>query len=133
VIIHASAFDDPLGAAPDRHVHWSSRADWYRHGEELIVEELPMELLGEKSSVHVVRKTIRNLHDLAGGSFWVGIGRGSTDCSFRLYIVRGCCRRADVNASVGDPNRTWLDPNFAFGPKALPLSAYSETFLAGPS
>jgi hypothetical protein len=38
-IIHAGAFDDPLGAAPDLHVHWASRADWYRHGEELLVEE----------------------------------------------------------------------------------------------
>jgi hypothetical protein len=38
-IIHAGAFDDPLGAAPDRHVHWASRANWYRHGDELLVEE----------------------------------------------------------------------------------------------
>jgi hypothetical protein len=38
-IIHAGAFDDPLGTAPDRHVHWASRANWYRHGEELLVEE----------------------------------------------------------------------------------------------
>ena len=38
-IIHAGAFDDPLGASPDRHVHWVSRADWYRHGEGLVVEE----------------------------------------------------------------------------------------------
>jgi hypothetical protein len=38
-IIHAGAFDDPLGAAPDRHVHWASRANWYHHGEELLVEE----------------------------------------------------------------------------------------------
>lgn len=29
VIIPASAFDDPLGTAPDRHVHWASRADWF--------------------------------------------------------------------------------------------------------
>jgi hypothetical protein len=38
-IIHAGAFDDPLGAAPDRHVRWASRANWYRHGEKLLVEE----------------------------------------------------------------------------------------------
>ena len=38
-IIHAGAFDAPLGAAPYRHVHWASRANWYRHGEELLVEE----------------------------------------------------------------------------------------------
>jgi hypothetical protein len=38
-IIHAGAFDDPLGAPPDRHVHWASRAGWYRHGEGLVVEE----------------------------------------------------------------------------------------------
>src|SRR4029453_2027848 len=38
-IIHAGAFDDPLGAPPDRHVYWASRADWYRHGERMLVEE----------------------------------------------------------------------------------------------
>lgn len=38
-IVPAGAFDDPLGTAPDRHVHWSSRADWYIHGEALAVEE----------------------------------------------------------------------------------------------
>jgi hypothetical protein len=38
-IIHAGAFDDPLGAAPDRHLHWASRADWYVHGEGLVVED----------------------------------------------------------------------------------------------
>ncbi|MDF0517499.1 GFA family protein [Bradyrhizobium yuanmingense] len=38
-IIHAGAFDNPLGATPDRHVHWGSRADWYCHGEGLAVEE----------------------------------------------------------------------------------------------
>lgn len=37
-IIHAGAFDEPLGTAPDRHVHWASRADWYVHGEALAVE-----------------------------------------------------------------------------------------------
>jgi hypothetical protein len=24
---------------PDRHVHWTSRADWYVHGDELRVED----------------------------------------------------------------------------------------------
>ena len=38
-IVHAGAFDEPLGAAPDRHAQWSSRADWYVHGEGLAVEE----------------------------------------------------------------------------------------------
>jgi hypothetical protein len=38
-IIHAGAFDNPLGATPDRHVHWASRADWYCHGEGLVVED----------------------------------------------------------------------------------------------
>ena len=38
-IIHAGAFDAPLGTAPDRHVHWASRADWYVHGDGLIVED----------------------------------------------------------------------------------------------
>ena len=28
-IIPAGGFDQPLGTAPDRHAHWSSRADWY--------------------------------------------------------------------------------------------------------
>jgi hypothetical protein len=38
-IIHAGAFDQPLDAAPDRHVHWASRAKWYVHGDELPVED----------------------------------------------------------------------------------------------
>jgi hypothetical protein len=38
-IIPAGAFDDPLGVAPDRHVHWASRADWYVHGNGLTLEE----------------------------------------------------------------------------------------------
>jgi hypothetical protein len=38
-IVPAGAFDEPLGAAPDRHVHWSSRADWYVHGGKLPVED----------------------------------------------------------------------------------------------
>ncbi|WP_343299369.1 hypothetical protein [Bradyrhizobium yuanmingense] len=32
-IIHAGAFDEKLGAAPDRHVQWASRAPWYVHGD----------------------------------------------------------------------------------------------------
>src|SRR3981189_2504859 len=35
-IVPAGGFDQPLGTAPDRHVHWSSRADWYVHGDELL-------------------------------------------------------------------------------------------------
>jgi hypothetical protein len=38
-IVPAGGFDEPLGAAPDRHVHWSSRADWYVHGDGLLVQE----------------------------------------------------------------------------------------------
>ncbi|CCD97495.1 GFA family protein [Bradyrhizobium sp. STM 3809] len=38
-IIPAGSFDQPLGAAPDRHVHWASRADWYIHGESLRAED----------------------------------------------------------------------------------------------
>ncbi|PDT92230.1 aldehyde-activating protein [Bradyrhizobium sp. Y36] len=38
-IIHAGAFDQPLGAAPERHVQWASRADWYVHGNELPTED----------------------------------------------------------------------------------------------
>ena len=34
-----AVFDQPLGAAPDRHVHWTSRADWYVHGERLLIED----------------------------------------------------------------------------------------------
>jgi hypothetical protein len=38
-IIHAGAFDEPLGAVPDRHVQWASRADWYLHGGGLAIED----------------------------------------------------------------------------------------------
>jgi hypothetical protein len=38
-IVHAGAFDEPLGATPDRHVHWASRAQWYVHGDGLPVED----------------------------------------------------------------------------------------------
>jgi len=38
-IVPAGGFDQPLGAAPDRHVHWSARADWYAHGDTMRVEE----------------------------------------------------------------------------------------------
>jgi hypothetical protein len=38
-IIHAGAFDEKLDATPDRHVHWTSRADWYAHGDALPVED----------------------------------------------------------------------------------------------
>ena len=34
-IIPAGAFDGPLDAKPDRHVHWASRAEWYVHGDGL--------------------------------------------------------------------------------------------------
>lgn len=38
-IIHAGAIDGPLGATPDRHVQWASRAEWYVHGDGLPVED----------------------------------------------------------------------------------------------
>jgi hypothetical protein len=38
-IVPAGGFDEPLGAAPDRHVHWASRADWYAHGDGLLVQD----------------------------------------------------------------------------------------------
>ena len=38
-IIHAGAFDERLDATPDRHVHWTSRADWYVYGDTLPVED----------------------------------------------------------------------------------------------
>ena len=38
-IIHAGAFDEPLTAAPDRHMHWTSRAAWYVHGVGLPAED----------------------------------------------------------------------------------------------
>lgn len=31
-MIHAGAFDKPLGATPDRDINWASRAGWYCHG-----------------------------------------------------------------------------------------------------
>jgi len=38
-IVHAGAFDEPLGATPDRHAQWSSRAEWYVHGDGLKAED----------------------------------------------------------------------------------------------
>jgi hypothetical protein len=38
-IVPAGGFDQPLGAGPDRHAHWSSRADWYVHGDGLPVQD----------------------------------------------------------------------------------------------
>ena len=38
-IVPAGSFDQSLGAAPDRHVHWASRADWYVHGDGLDIED----------------------------------------------------------------------------------------------
>jgi hypothetical protein len=38
-IVPAGAFDEPLDAAPDRHVQWASRADWYVHGDGLLVQD----------------------------------------------------------------------------------------------
>jgi len=38
-IIHTGAFDEKLDATPDRHVQWSSRAEWYVHGDGLSVED----------------------------------------------------------------------------------------------
>ena len=35
VIIPAGAFDDPLNASPDRHMHWASRANWFAFGNNL--------------------------------------------------------------------------------------------------
>ena len=37
-IVPAGGFNDPLGSAPDRHLQWWSRADWYVHGEGLLLE-----------------------------------------------------------------------------------------------
>jgi hypothetical protein len=39
VFVHAGGFDEPLGAVPDRQVHWSSRADWYVLGDGLREQE----------------------------------------------------------------------------------------------
>jgi hypothetical protein len=38
-IVPAGGFDQPLGVAPDRHAHWSWRADWYVHGDALPVQD----------------------------------------------------------------------------------------------
>src|SRR3954453_19710598 len=38
-IVPAGAFDQPLGAGPDRHAHWSSRPAWYVHGDRLPVQD----------------------------------------------------------------------------------------------
>jgi len=38
-IVPAGAFDEPLRVAPDRHVQWASRADWYVHGDGLLVQD----------------------------------------------------------------------------------------------
>jgi hypothetical protein len=39
VIVPAGAFDEPLDVRPDRHFHWSSRANWYSTGESLPTED----------------------------------------------------------------------------------------------
>jgi hypothetical protein len=39
IIIPAGSIDDDLGVKPERHVYWSSRADWYIHGNELPTQE----------------------------------------------------------------------------------------------
>jgi hypothetical protein len=38
-IIPAGGFDDPLGVVPDRHVHCASRADWFVHGDGLLLQD----------------------------------------------------------------------------------------------
>jgi hypothetical protein len=38
-IVPAGAFEEPLGVAPDRHVQWASRADWYVHGDGLLLQD----------------------------------------------------------------------------------------------
>jgi hypothetical protein len=38
-IVPAGTFDEPLNASPDRHVQWGSRANWYRHGNQLPTSE----------------------------------------------------------------------------------------------
>jgi hypothetical protein len=38
-IVPAGAFDEPLRVAPDRHVQWASRGDWYVHGDGLLVQD----------------------------------------------------------------------------------------------
>jgi hypothetical protein len=37
-IIPAGSFDDELGVKPERHIHWSSRANWDVHGNDLPTE-----------------------------------------------------------------------------------------------
>jgi hypothetical protein len=45
VIVKASALrwlrgeESVARFAPDRHVHWASRADWYAHGDGLLLED----------------------------------------------------------------------------------------------
>ena len=38
-IVPAGGFDETLGVAPDRHVQWVSRADWYVHGDGLLLQD----------------------------------------------------------------------------------------------
>jgi hypothetical protein len=38
-IVLAGGFDEPLGAAPGRNAHWSSRADWYVREDRLLVQD----------------------------------------------------------------------------------------------
>lgn len=35
VILPAGSFDAPLNISPNTHMHWSSRANWYVHGDTL--------------------------------------------------------------------------------------------------
>jgi hypothetical protein len=54
-IIPAGGFDDPLGAVPDRHVHWASRADWYVHGDGLpFQDQRPSSRLGPSAPFSAV-------------------------------------------------------------------------------
>ena len=39
MIVPAGAFDGPLTIAPDHHMNWTSRANWYANGEQLPVSE----------------------------------------------------------------------------------------------
>jgi hypothetical protein len=39
VIVPAGSLDDDPGCQPERHVHWSSRAGWFAHGETLPKDE----------------------------------------------------------------------------------------------
>jgi hypothetical protein len=38
-IIPAGVLDDDPACSPDRHVHWSSRATWFAHGDALPTDE----------------------------------------------------------------------------------------------